>query len=154
MACLNIWILFLQLHAVKLSCKYVLSSMTNVSTTLITMHPYFNDFMFQRFVCFICSLYSWKVTWVWVYCIHKNNIFFMITTSTVYPSWAIGKAEARRQSKAIVHTGHTNNVVSQSKLSPRVDTKFYQNFAISWKLAKILQNVVKFCPEFHTAKFV
>jgi hypothetical protein len=38
----------------------------------------------------------------------------------IYSSETIGKAEAHRQSEAIALAGHSNNVVSQSKLPPLI----------------------------------
>jgi hypothetical protein len=44
----------------------------------------------------------------------KYNIFFFLRM--IYSSQTIGKAEERKQSEAITYAGHTNNLVSQSKL--------------------------------------
>jgi hypothetical protein len=43
----------------------------------------------------------------------------------IYLSETIGKADAPRQSEAITLVGHTNNVVSQSKLYAQIRVFFY-----------------------------
>jgi hypothetical protein len=41
---------------------------------------------------------------------------FMLVLFMIYWSETIGKAEVRRQSKAIVRAGHSNNFASRSEL--------------------------------------
>jgi hypothetical protein len=96
-------------------------SRTNVSTILVTMHPYFNDFMFQRFIQYVSTvhnlLYSCTVTCC--ECVQKNSIFCELAYDILELDHRKGSGAQAEQSD------HT----PLSKLPLRVDTKFCQNFA-------------------------